>query len=248
MDFKLDTFEGPLDLLLRLIQRSEIDIYDIPISKLTAQYLEVVAKFPPNMEQLSEFLVMAATLLEIKSRMLLPRPKTQGNGNENEEPEDPREALVRKLLAYQHAQAIAKELSNLTPVGDRITGTGDRDLIKQIHSTQDYQPVMDLISLSELMEIFTDVMARRESRRDTVRAGYGEMPRERFTLTEKVQYMRQILSKDGELNLQELFFLCQSKDEMVVTFLAVLEMVRRGIARASQVSSFAEVNVKCANF
>jgi len=244
MDFKLDTFEGPLDLLLRLIQRSEIDIYDIPISKLTAQYLEVVAKFPPNMEQLSEFLVMAATLLEIKSRMLLPRPKTQGNGNENEEPEDPREALVRKLLAYQHAQAIAKELSNLTPVGDRITGTGDRDLIKQIQSTaKDYQPVMDLISLSELMEIFTDVMARRESRRDTIRAGYGEMPRERFTLTEKVQYMRQILNKNGELKLQALFLLCQSKDEMVVTFLAVLEMVRRGMARANQVSSFAEVDV-----
>jgi len=242
MDFKLDTFEGPLDLLLRLIQRSEIDIYDIPISKLTAQYLEVISKFPPNMEQLSEFLVMAATLLEIKSRMLLPRPKTQGNENE-QEPEDPREALVRKLLAYQHAQAIAKELSNLTPVGDRITGTGDRDLIKQIQSTRDYQPVMDLISLSGLMEIFTDVMARRESRRDTMRAGYGEMPRERFTLTEKVQYMRQILNKEGELNLQALFLRCQSKDEMVVTFLAVLEMVRRGMARANQVSSFAEVDV-----
>jgi len=241
MDFKLDAFEGPLDLLLRLIQRSEIDIYDIPISRLTAQYLEVIAKFPPNMEQLSEFLVMAATLLEIKSRMLLPRPKTQESAEEPEE--DPREALVRKLLVYQHAQAIAKELSNLTPVGDRLTGTGDRDLIKQLQSTQDYQPVMDLISLSELMEVFTDVMARRESRRDTVRAGYGEMPRERFTLTEKVQYMRQILNKEGELKLQALFLLCQSKDEMVVTFLAVLEMVRRGMARANQVSSFAEVDV-----
>jgi len=242
LDIKLEAYEGPLDLLLKLIQRSEIDIYDIPISQLTNQYLEVIATHPPSMEQLSEFLVMAATLLEIKSRMLLPRPKAKVEKGEIE-PEDPREALVNKLLLYQQAQTIAKELSKLTPIGEKITSSGDKQTIALLESNKSHQPVMDLVSISELMELFTEVMERRESRVDTMRAGYGEMPKERFTVTEKVTYMRQILKNQGRLNLSSLFESCQSKDEMVVTFLAILELVRRGVATATQVSTFADVEV-----
>ena len=241
LEVKLEAYEGPLDLLLRLIQKNEIDIYDIPIATLTAQYLDAIANMPPNMEQMSEFLVMAATLLEIKSRMLLPRPKKEDAEDEG----DPREALVQKLLAYQHAQALAQELRERTPAGERITSKGDKELLIQLQKDRS-SPMDDIagsVSLAHLTEIFMDVMNRRESRRDTVRADYGEMPRERFTVPEKVSHIRKLLQDLGHLSLKALFLDCQSKSEMVVTFLAVLEMARRGIIRTTQQKIFGDVEV-----
>ena len=128
MEFILEAYQGPLDLLLKLIQRHEIDIYDIPIATLTNQYLQEIANLPPDMGQLSEFLVMAATLLEIKSKMLLPRPKTESGEPE----EDPREALARQLIAYQQAQSLAALLNNLTPTGESLTGAGEQELLKSL--------------------------------------------------------------------------------------------------------------------
>ena len=240
MEFKLDAYEGPLDLLLKLIQKHEIDIYDIPIASLTDQYLQEVASLPPDMGRLSEFLVMAATLLEIKSRMLLPRPKLE----KDDEAQDPREALVQKLLAYKQAQALAQELSKLTPMGERLTNLGDRHMLEQLveeNKNRLYEP--DMVPLSQLVEIFTEVLSRREERIDVVRADFGELPRDRFTITEKVIHIRQSLSVYGRLSLKFLFEDCRSKNEMIVTFLAILEMVRQGEARASQPESFSDVEV-----
>jgi len=238
MEIKLDAYEGPLELLLTLIQRHKIDIYDIPIATLTDQYLQEIANLPPDMGQLSEFLVMAATLLEIKSKMLLPRPKLETEG----EPEDPREALVQKLLAYKQAQAIANELRNITPEGERLTGTGDRLLLAEISQSVSTMPELDPgeISVAHLLDIFIGVMSRKEDRRDTVRAGYGKMPRDRFTVEEKVAHMRQMLGQHERLSLQFLFAGCHSKSEMVVTFLALLEMVRQGEITASQPEQFGD--------
>jgi len=226
-------------LLLRLIQRNEIDIYDIPISQVTAEYLEIIASFPQDMGEISEFLVMAATLLEIKSKMLLPRPK-----NENEQPEeDPRDALARQLLAYQQAQNLAEHLQSLTPIGERLTGAGDKELLKTLAAELDYQPVMDLISLPHLAEIFADVMRRKEDKIDKVRAGYGEMPRETFTVTGKIEHISNLLQKAGRLSLTSLFFECRNRREMVVTFLALLELARRGKIQTKQQKSFEDVEV-----
>lgn len=240
MEFKLTAYEGPLDLLLKLIIRNEIDIYDIPISQLTAQYLEEVAQLPPDMEQLSEFLVMAATLLEIKSRMLLPRART----DEDEEPGDPREALVQQLLAYSQATAIAGVLEELTPEGGKFTGPGDRQLLQQIKDAINSQPEMDMITVNYLRDVFHEVITRKESRKDVIRAGYGEMPREKFSVTEKVSFIGRLLNQEGRLNLFDLFFNCRSRNEMVVTFLALLEMVRRGTILTIQPSAFSDVEVK----
>jgi segregation and condensation protein A len=240
IEIKLEKYEGPLDLLLRLIQRSEIDIYDIPISQITAEYMEVIATLPPDMEQTSEFLVMAATLLEIKSKMLLPRQKS-----ENEEPEeDPREALARQLLAYQQAQELAEQLATLTPVGERLTGPGDKDALIQLSANTDYQPVMDLISIPQLEEIFADIMRRCADKIDTVRAGYGEMPKDKFTVTEKIIFIKNALQKKNRLSLLELFTQCSSRREMIVTFLALLEMARRGIIIVNQSRAFDDVFLK----
>ena len=237
MEFTLDAYAGPLDLLLRLIARNEIDIYDIPIAQLTDQYLAVLAEVQgdPDMEQMSEFLVMAATLLEIKSRMLLPRPKPQDDGIE---PEDPRELLVQKLLAYQQAQMLAAKLEQMTPMGERLPGTGEPALADLL--AEEPPPILEDISLQQLWEVFGEVMARRAAKTDTVRAGYGEMPRERFTIPEKVSYIRHILQQ-GPTRLFALLEDCRSKNEMIVTFLAVLEMVRRGMIQTQQEHDFADI-------
>ena len=239
MEVKLEKFEGPLDLLLRLIQRREIDIHDIPIAPITQEYLAVVATLPPDMEQMSEFLVMAATLLEIKSKMLLPRKKT----DDDEPEEDPREALARQLLAYQQAQELAARLDELTPTGIRITGAGDKDALARLSDKQSGQPVMDLISIPQLEEIFLDIMRRCAGKIDTVRAGYGEMQKERFTVPEKVAAIKKSLRENGRLSLSALFLRCNSRREMVVTFLALLEMIRRGMILARQARAFEDVEV-----
>jgi len=238
MEVKLTAYSGPLDLLLKLISKNEIDIHDIPISELTAQYLEEIANLPHDMEQLSAFLVMAATLLEIKSRMLLPRPKIESE----EEPADPREVLVQQLLAYSQAQAIAQELHSLTPVGEKFTSMGDRTLLEELKKNANIAPEIDF-TLSYLNQIFIDVMSRKEGRTDTIRAGYGEMPRDKFTVTEKVTYIGDVLKTQRRLNLFTLFHDCRSKNEMVVTFLALLEMVRRGMIHAAQPAAFGDVEV-----
>ncbi|MCL2225624.1 MAG: segregation/condensation protein A [Defluviitaleaceae bacterium] len=239
MDVRLEKYEGPLDLLLRLIQRAEINIYDIPISQITAEYMAVIATLPPDMEQMSEFLVMAATLLEIKSKMLLPRPKP-----ENDEPEeDPREALTRQLVAYQHAQELAEQLSVLTPVGERLTSEGDKEALQILTGSRHANPLDELIPATQLAEIFADIMRRAAEKIDTVRAGYGEMQKEKFTITEKVSFMRKMLHQQGRLRLSALFTNCVSRHEMIVTFLALLEMVRRGMVCATQQTNFGDVEL-----
>jgi len=239
MDVKLEAYEGPLDLLLTLIRRHEIDIYDIPIATLTDQYLQEVANLPADMGRLSEFLVMAATLLEIKSRMLLPRPKLDAEG----EAIDPREALVQKLIAYNRAQAIAEELHALTPTGERVTGKGDIPLLRELKQDAKSQTPSDITSIEQLIQIFTEVMSRKEDRRDKVRVGFGKLPRDRFTITEKVVHIRQILTTSGRASLLGLFLECRSKNEKVVTFLALLEMIRQGMIFATQSDSFSDVEV-----
>jgi len=239
MEVKLTAYEGPLDLLLTLIRKHEIDIYDIPISSLTDQYLQEVANMPPDMARLSEFLVMAATLLEIKSRMLLPRPKVEADN----EPEDPREALVQKLLAYKQAQAIAEQLKAYFPKGEKLTNRGDKELLVQLSQDAKATFETDVTTVAQLMTIFTEVMSRKESRRDKVRASYGKMQRERFTITEKVLHIQQILRQQGRTSLRMLFIDCHGRNEMVVTFLALLEMVRRGEIMTAQSDSFADVEV-----
>ena len=140
MEIVIADYNGPFDMLLRLIHKNEIDIYNIPIAELTAEYLQVMSEMEKsgeyNMNQMSEYVLMAATLLEIKSKMLLPKPK-----KETDEPEiDPREELMKKLLAYQEAQVLAAELTRISPPGKRLSGTGDPELITEIEKDIDSRP------------------------------------------------------------------------------------------------------------
>ena len=236
MEVNLEVFSGPLDLLLKLIRRKEINIYDIPIAQVAEEYLEEIKGITPDMGEMSEFLVLAATLLEIKSNMLLPR-------YEEEAEEDPREALVQQLLAYEEAQEFAKILSSITPIGGVYSCAGEPELLNDFSSSTDSQPVMDLISLEQLSDIFGKVMKLKEGRIDTVRAGYGQMPRERFTVTSKIVHILDTLKDKGRISLFSLFEICNAKLELVVTFLAVLELMRRGLVIAVQNRAFCDVEV-----
>jgi segregation and condensation protein A len=236
VDVKLEAYEGPLDLLLKLIKKNEVDIYDIPVAQITEEYMQVIEALPPDMEQMSEFLVMAATLLEIKSKMLLPRAKI-----ENETEEDPREALAQQLIAYKQAQELAAHL-RLAPFGERLIGRGDKDVFVQL--TISDEPPMELITIPQLEKIFAEIMRRAEDKIDTVRAGYGEMQREKITVTDKIAFISKALKSNGRIGLSSLFSDCGSRHEMIVTFLALLEMVRRGIITASQTAPFEDVELQ----
>ena len=236
MEVNLEVFSGPLDLLLTLIRRREINIYDIPIASVTEEYLDAVRHITPDMGEMSEFLVLAATLLEIKSNMLLPRYKEENDV-------DPREALVQKLIAYEEAQELARLLESLTPVGEVYSSCGEPDLIEFLSSKKDQQPVMDVYPLTQLAELFEKVMKLKEGRIDTVRAGYGQMTKDKYTVTEKIGLILENLNAQGRLSLFTLFNSCRAKRELVVTFLAVLEMMRRGLIRAVQRRAFEDVEV-----
>jgi segregation and condensation protein A len=238
LDVKLPAYEGPLDLLLRLIERNEIDIYNIPISLLADQYMEEI--MGSGMEQISEFLVMAATLLEIKSRMLLPKPPAA-----NDEPEeDPRDALVRKLLEYQRCQKLAEKLQGIAP-GERLIREGEAALLESF-SKRRPEDLLSGVPLDALFKVFTEVMLRRESRTDSVRAGYGDLPRERFTVAEKAAYILNRLKMGGGLNLIALFEECESRSEMVTTFLALLELIRQGRTTVRQETAFKDILIDAA--
>ncbi|MCL2048417.1 MAG: segregation/condensation protein A [Defluviitaleaceae bacterium] len=235
MVIKLEAYEGPFDLLLKLIKKNEFDIYALPIARVTHEYMEAIAALPPDMEQMSEFLVMAATLLEIKSKMLLPQRE-----KEKDEPlDDPREALAKQLIAYKQAQELAKYLHALSPMGERLIGRGDRAAISELTE----EPPPELVALPQLEQIFADIMRRVESKIDVVRSGYGKMQRERFTVSEKIGFIRKALRSQGRISLSALFANCGSRHEMVVTFLALLEMVRRGAVTAVQAVAFGDVEL-----
>ena len=237
MKVRLEAFEGPLDLLLSLIQKNEIDIYDIPMSDLTRQYLEIIKKIPPDMDGMSEFLLMAATLLEIKSSMLLPRHATGGD-----EEKDPREALVQQLIAYEHCKELAKTLQDLPNVGARLFKKPEYPLMAKAvnHSPGDW---LAGVSAIDLHETFLDVMLRQTRKVDTVRSNFGKVAKDRHTVKEKIKMIEDRLKEVRKLRLSELFVQCKNKEECVVTFLALLEMIRQRQAIVRQKSVFGEVEI-----
>jgi len=239
MNFELDAYAGPLDLLLGLIEKNEIDLSDIPMSELCRQYLEAIRGMPPDMDGMSEFLVMAATLLEIKSRMLLPRPPRFGEDEE----EDPREALVRQLIAYKYCQSLAEVLKNTDGAGLRIFKEPEYPLMEKTVIHNRPEDWLADVTMSGLWELFNDVMQRQASKVDTVRRNFGTVPRERHTVSEKIAHIAGFLKKAGQLRLSELFEKCRSRGECVVTFLALLEMVKLRQVSVRQDEVFSDVEV-----
>ncbi|MCR4690850.1 MAG: segregation/condensation protein A [Lachnospiraceae bacterium] len=242
LDVKLQVFEGPLELLLFLIEKNKVDIYDIPIALITDQYLEYLDRMKrQDMNTLSEFLVMAATLIDIKCKMLLPRSQEEG-----EEEEDPREELVQKLLEYKMYRYMAGELL------DRHVDA-QRNLYKKQtipDEIKDYSPPIDVeelfsqVTLKQLREIFEAAMKRQEDKIDPIRAGFGKIEREEVSMEQKTGYIVGYLRTHKKMRFRELLEKQNSKVEVIVTFLVVLELMKVGAVSIKQEETFGEIEIE----
>lgn len=187
MTIKLQVFEGPLDLLLYLIEKNKVNIYDIPIVEITSQYMEYVAEMKRrDLDVLSEFLVMAATLIDIKSKMLLPRTE-----KEEEEEEDPRAELVQQLLEYKMYKCMAYELKDRQMDAERIMFK-QPTIPKEVLAYEEPLDLDELVSdvtLKKLNDIFQNIMKKQADKIDKVRSKFGKIEKEEVSLEDKMDYL-----------------------------------------------------------
>jgi len=220
---KLQTFEGPLDLLVHLIKKNQVNVYDIPIALITEQYLEYLGLMQElNLDVASEFLVMAATLIHIKSRMLLPRPDP---AQADEATEDPRDALVRRLLEHQQFKAAAELLHDRETIRSAQWARPD-SRVSSI-AGEDYEPELE-VDLFSLLTAFRAVLERARERPPM------PLPPEQISIETRIEQMLERLSETEACGFQDLFEDVATRGDMIVTFLALLEMIRLKLIRVFQ--------------
>ena len=231
---KLDAFEGPLDLLLFLIRKNEVNVYDIPISLITEQYLGYITLMQElNLDVAGEFLVMAATLIHIKSKMLLPRPETAEEAAGDEE--DPREALVRRLLEHQKYRAAAEMLHERELVRGAQHARPDERVEAVVGA--DYEPELE-VDLFSLMAAFRGVLERASRKPRMV------IPPEQISIEDRMHQLLARLSETDACGFDDLFADGDgSKPFLIVTFLALLEMIRLKLVRAFQAGGSSEIRI-----
>ncbi len=222
---KLEVFEGPLDLLLYLIKRDEVDIYDISIERITKQYLSYIEAFQVlNIELAGEFIVMAANLLYIKSRTLL--PVDQQMAEEDAEEEDPRWELIRQLIEYKKFKEAAALL--------RDQETKQENLFARVPVTPDLAPVenilVDEVGIFDLIHAFQKILKRLEKKPENL----AEIFAENFTVSDKIEHVLRITQSGVPVRFEELFADAAGRTEIVVTFLAMLELIRLKQLRVRQ--------------
>lgn len=229
---KLEVFEGPLDLLLYLIKKEEIDVYDIPIARITDQYLEYLELMQLlDLDIAGEFIVMAATLMHIKSRMLLPPEEVQGEG---EEEMDPRAELVKRLLEYKKFKEAASELSQMESHQKHLfarVGTGlDKDDL-------DTKPEFFEASLFDLITAFTKVL------KDIPKEAFHQVIKDEFTVSGKIHEILHFMMDKPRIFFTDLFKRTKNKFEVITIFLAVLELIRLKEIVVRQHESFGDIEI-----
>lgn len=224
INIKLQSFEGPLDLLVHLIKKHKIDVYDIPIALITKQYLEYLSILQElNLDLASEFLVMAATLIHIKSKMLLPRPETAAG--DPTDVEDPRDALVRRLLEHQKFKAAAELLHDRETLRSAQWGRPD-SRIEEI-AGDDYEPEVE-VDLFSLLSAFRQVLERARERPPV------PLPPSEISIETRIDQLLGRLSETDACGFEDLFDDVATRPDMIVTFLAILEMIRLKLIRVFQ--------------
>ncbi len=211
---QLNQFEGPLDLLLYFIRRDEIDIYDIPIAQITAEYLQIIEDMKVlNLSMSGEFILMAATLMRIKSKMLIPRPEFDEEG----EPIDPRRELVQQLLEYQRFKAVTTELSMKWHEQSNLH---ERSFVQEAEGVDTAGVYLRKVTLFDLAQYFKEAMDRMP-----VITAY-ELHREPISLDDKKHFILKSFDGDGTLTFSRLLSMCKDKQEIIITFLAILDLMR----------------------
>jgi segregation and condensation protein A len=228
---RLENFEGPLDLLLHLIKQNELNIYDIPIALVTRQYLDYIDLMQEmNLDVAGEFLVMAATLIHVKSRMLLPRP----DPTQEDPDEDPREALVRRLLEHQKFKAAAELLH-------------ERETLRSAQWTRPDGPISEIAGEAPEPEIEVDLFSLIAAFRTVVERSKQRpkiyLPAEQIPIEDRIEELLARLSETEACGFEDLFADVQSRAGLIVTFLAILEMIRLKLVRVFQAGPMGPIRV-----
>ena len=228
---EIDQFQGPLDLLLYFIRRDEIDINDIPIAKITAEYLQIVEDMKSmNLSVAGEFILMAATLMRIKSKMLLPRPDLDDLG----EPIDPRTELVQQLIEYKKYKDIA---DNLSEKWEALSYQHERSVTQSIDDIEEEINYLKEISVFELAKHFKEVMDRAPE------INPYEVDLNTLDLSDKKQFILSSFDGRGILSFEHLLKSCKSKLEVVMTFIALLDLVQQFKLAVFQSSLFEDIEI-----
>ena len=236
MDYKvkLEVFEGPLDLLLYLIKRDEVDIYDISIERIAKQYLEYIEAFQVlNIDLAGEFIVMAANLLYIKSRTLLPREQQMPEDDADED--DPRWELIRQLIEYKKFKEAASQLRTREALQEK--------LFPRFPSHPELTPsgnlLVDEVGIFDLISAFQKVLKRLENRQKE--EDLREIFEENFSVSDKIEFLLRVIYDGVPLRFEECFADAAGRAEIVVTFLAMLELIRLKQLRVRQENHFEEI-------
>ncbi len=241
LSVKLEVFEGPLDLLLHLIDKNKVDIYDIPIVEITNQYMDYIhAMETEDLNVMSEFLLMASTLLDIKCKMLLPKEV-----NEEGEEENPRQELVEQLLQYKMYKYMSYELRDRQVEGERLMfkeATIPKEIAEYAEPV-DLDKLLDGITLAKLNAVFQDILRRQDEKIDPIRSKFGKIEKEEVSLSEKMNDLEEYARTHRSFSFRDLLKRQCSKTQVIVTFLAVLEMMKTGIIHIVQEHTFSEIMI-----
>ncbi len=241
MTVKLQVFEGPLDLLLHLIDKNKVNIYDIPIVEITSQYMEYIAEMKRrDLNVLSEFLVMAATLIDIKSKMLLP-----SNPDAEEEEEDPRAELVQQLLEYKMYKCMAYELKD-RQIDAQRTMFKAPTIPEEVLAYEEPVNLEDLVSnitIAKLNQIFKSIMKKQTDKLDPIRSKFGKIEKEEVSQEEKMEELKQYALTHKHFSFRGILEKQASKVEVIVTFLAILELMKTGIILIYQENTFDDIMI-----
>ena len=238
---RLQVFEGPLDLLLHLLDKNKVNIYDIPIVEITAQYREYIAEMKrQDLDVLSEFLVMAATLIDIKSKMLLP-----SDPDSEEEEEDPRAELVQQLLEYKMYKCMAYELKDRQMDAQRVMFK-EPTIPDEVLAYEEPVNVAELVSdvtLAKLNEIFKSIMKKQKDKIDPLRSKFGKIQKEEVSLEDKIAQLQEYAKEHKHFSFRSLLEAQSGKVEIIVTFLAILELMKMGKIFISQEHIFDDIEI-----
>ena len=239
---KLEVFEGPLDLLLHLIEKNKIDIYDIPIVEITDQYMEYIhAMEREDLGVMSEFMVMAATLLDIKCKMLLPKEV-----NEEGEEEDPRAELVEKLLEYKMYKFMSYELKDKMDDAANVFFKEPTlpDEVMQYKEPVDPKELLAGLTLEKLNAIYKSIIRRQEDKVDPIRSKFRTIEKEEVSLSDKMIEIKEFARTHRKFSFRNLLESQSSKVQVIVTFLSILELMKMGHIHVEQDGLFDDISVE----
>ena len=242
IEVKLEAFEGPLDLLLHLIEKNKIDIYDIPIAEITDQYMEYVNQMKTaDLDTMSDFLLVAAQLINIKSRMLLPKEE-KDNGEEI----DPREDLVNRLLEYKMYKYSAELLKGREDLASSFIFK-EPTIPKEVAEYEEKPEVREIIgdlTLAKLHSIFNFVIKKQTDKADPIRSSFGKINKEPISLSESIAELQNYGKEHRYFNFREFLINQPSRLHIIVSFLAVLELMKVGVLKAVQENNASDIIIE----